>query len=132
MDAYGEIVTNIDDIRQSINIILFTRKMSAPLLPQFGCDLFNYLDEPMAVASPKIIREIRKSLAQWEPRCVIDKISSVSNMDGSTEFEIVWLPLVGSSYGSPSNTVFGITDGNIYLVDEYNRYFLTEFGLLVV
>lgn len=69
----GEIVTDLDDIEQCIDIILTTRKGSVPHQPLFGCDAWLWLDKPLQIARPNIIRECVDALTLWEPR--IDVIS---------------------------------------------------------
>jgi len=72
--AWGEIVTGIADIEQSIQIICLTPKLSVPTEPDKFCDALNYIDRPAPVAIPRITREIFDALVQHEPRIVVDRV----------------------------------------------------------
>lgn len=47
MDDPAAIVEGVDDIVQSINIILTTIPGSDPLRPEFGSNVYQYLDKPL-------------------------------------------------------------------------------------
>ncbi|MFZ1418252.1 MAG: GPW/gp25 family protein [Burkholderiaceae bacterium] len=71
----GSLVTDVDDINQCIHIILHTPKSADPLRPTFGCDQDKYLDSPINIARPHLVREITDALRQWEPRIVVTRVS---------------------------------------------------------
>ena len=92
----GEIVENNDDIDQCIQIILTTRKGSDPLRPLFGCDAWLWLDAPVNVATPNIIRECVDALEMWEPR--IDLVRITRNVDVEhVTIAVEWQPNGGGS-----------------------------------
>lgn len=62
------IVEMHDDIRQSIHIILRTPIGSEPLRPEFGSEIYKYIDWPINRAKPHVVREAIDALARWEPR----------------------------------------------------------------
>ena len=64
----GNVVQGIADINQCIGIILSTPKGSDPFRPTFACDIWQFLDLPMTVARPQLVREIVEALTKWEPR----------------------------------------------------------------
>jgi phage baseplate assembly protein W len=64
----GAVVQGLDDINQCISIILTTPKGSDYLRPTFGCDLWQFLDSPLTLAVPHIVREVTEALTIWEPR----------------------------------------------------------------
>lgn len=66
-----DIVTGRDDVDQAIRIILETPKGADPHRPEFGSDLWRYVDYPIDRAVPHVVREIRDAIARWEPRAVI-------------------------------------------------------------
>lgn len=87
----GEIVTGLDDLDQCICIILKTRKGSVPHRPLFGCDAWLYLDRPVNVAIPNIVREVADALEMWEPRIELVKVTAT--VDGSqATVTITWQP----------------------------------------
>lgn len=69
------VVQGMDDIRQCIRIILYTRPGEDPLRPLFGCDVYKYLDEPVTNRT-KIIKSILDAVELWEPRVKITSITS--------------------------------------------------------
>ena len=69
--ATGQFVMTEDeeDIRQSIYIILMTRKKERAMLPDFGCNLQEYIfDIPDSAFESQIIREVEDALTKYEPR----------------------------------------------------------------
>lgn len=76
------LVTAADDINQAIAIILTTSTGSVPLRPDFGADLWRYLDLPADQAAPPIIAKATRAINQWEPRVKVVRI--VPSFDGST------------------------------------------------
>lgn len=70
------VVTDIDDIKQCIYVLLVTRKGEVPLRPHFGSDIFNYIDNPVGAAIPKIKKAIVDAITEFEPR--IKKIRRIN------------------------------------------------------
>jgi uncharacterized protein len=64
----GNVVQGVADINQCIGIILATPKGSDPLRPNFAADLWRWIDAPVNVARPNLVREIVEGLTIWEPR----------------------------------------------------------------
>ena len=62
-------VENEEDIRQSIYIILMTRKKERAMLPDFGCAVHEYLfDVPDSAFAVRISHEVEDALTKYEPR----------------------------------------------------------------
>ena len=78
----GSVVEGYSDINQCIHIILHTRKGSDPHRPEFGCDVWLYIDYPVNQAVPHMVREIIDAINAWETRITIERIIPV--IDGST------------------------------------------------
>jgi len=38
------------------------------LRPAFACDLWQWIDAPITVARPHLVREIVEAITKWEPR----------------------------------------------------------------
>lgn len=87
---FGEVVEAVDDIDQCIKIILKTRKGSVPLDPEFGCDIYKYLDMPLNLVIADITRETFVALRENEPRIEVlnVKISSIEAPQGSMQVKI--------------------------------------------
>lgn len=87
-------VEALDDIDQCIRIIVVTPKGTEPLRPLFGCDAWRWLDAPVDVALPNVVREVHAAIAMWEPRA---RIVSVTLAPGGHEahwrIRIRWQPV---------------------------------------
>lgn len=58
-----------DDIRQSLTLLLSTRRGERLLRPEYGCDLMQFAFESVNYSLISRIRnEITQSIAQFEPR----------------------------------------------------------------
>jgi len=83
----GEIETAdlAESVRQSVKIILLTRKGERLMLPEFGTNLRRYLFEPLNQTIREIIRtEIINTLYEWENRIKdIDAEFANTEIDGN-------------------------------------------------
>jgi phage baseplate assembly protein W len=73
--GFGLIAQGLADIRQCIDLILRTAKGSDNLRPEFGSDIFRYVDYPVNQAVPNIKRCIIEALGIWEKRITIVSIT---------------------------------------------------------
>lgn len=92
IEKQGEVVTDLTDINQCIYIILMTVKGTDPLRPEFGCDVFKWLDRPVSQAIPNMMKAAAEAIKLWEPRVVVTKVSSqldVSTIKLTIEWETV-------------------------------------------
>jgi phage baseplate assembly protein W len=64
----GRIVQGLQSIKQCVLLILTTQKGTDPLRPDFGCSAFDFIDQPVNVALPRMIKAISESLIKYEPR----------------------------------------------------------------
>lgn len=71
LGADGDVVEGIDDIAQCIATILLTRKGSDPHRPEFGSDIWQYIDWPVDRAAPHLVREVTLAIERWEPRAIL-------------------------------------------------------------
>lgn len=93
LGAFGEIVEAYDDIKQCIYIILLTVKGSVPHRPDFGTEIYKYIDLPTKRAVPGIIYEATKALEKWEPRINVNSVS-VSPLDfHHYQITVSWSPV---------------------------------------
>jgi phage baseplate assembly protein W len=116
LGTIGAVVQGIDDIDQCIAIILTTPPGSDPLRPTFGADLWTYIDNPISVAIPSIVRDVSAAITMWEPRVTLQSVSVSPVIDSSSQsgahlnIAVTWqLKLAGSS--SSRTTVIGIAGG---------------------
>jgi phage baseplate assembly protein W len=108
----GEVVQGLNDINQCIAIILTTPPGSDPLRPTFGADLWRYIDNPLTVAIPSIVREVSVAIAMWEPRVTLQSVSvspaanSSSQPGAHLNVTVTWqLKLAGPSSQSQRTVV---------------------------
>jgi phage baseplate assembly protein W len=79
----GAIVQGLGDVDQCIMIILTTPKGSDPLRPTFGCDIWQFIDAPLTLALPHIVREVTESLTIWEPRIKVIAVTATLAPNGA-------------------------------------------------
>lgn len=106
LETQGQVVQGADDIRQCINIILYTIPGSLPLQPEFGCDLHQYIDEPVTNRS-KIAKAIFDAIELFEPRVVVTSVTSVLVGAERIDFSINYKILNTVDTGQPAIT-YGI------------------------
>jgi phage baseplate assembly protein W len=70
-DTLGQVLTDYDDLAQSIKIILTTPKGSDPLRPEFASNIYRLIDRPLAEVRLLLIREIFEALRNFEPRIAV-------------------------------------------------------------
>lgn len=90
--AFGEVVTDLDDIEQCLDIIVTTRKGSDPHRPLMGCDAWLWIDRPAAIAVPNICREVIEAIEIWEPRVTVDSVTVAYDDAGVPTVSITWQP----------------------------------------
>jgi len=113
----GGVVQGIDDIDQCLAIILTTPRGSDPLRPTFGADLWRYIDNPISVAIPSIVREVSAAISMWEPRVTLQSISVVPANESSSQsgahlnVSITWQVKLTGPTSSAQVTVVGLSGG---------------------
>lgn len=83
LGVIGQVVQGVADVDQCIAIILTTPFGSDPLRPAFGADIWRYIDFPLNVALPAIVREVTSGLSTWEPRIQVLNVNAVPVFDDS-------------------------------------------------
>ncbi|NML21660.1 GPW/gp25 family protein [Pseudoflavitalea sp. G-6-1-2] len=70
-----EMVSAVQDINQSLNILLSTSLGERVMQPKYGCNLQDYLFEPMNATIRGYIKElVTNAILYYEPRIIADKI----------------------------------------------------------
>lgn len=120
--ALGEIVADVEDIKQSVAMIVLTAKRSVPGLPEFGCGLYDYIDYPINSAGPLIVREIRNAVTRWEQRAGISDLQ-YQIIEGNLRFNLTMLPAFARRTDPASSIFIGFEleykTGLIFLIDQY-------------
>lgn len=64
-------VESEDDIKEAVYIILMTRLRERAMLPDFGCNMHDYVfDIPDVEMKQKLARDIKDALMKYEPRII--------------------------------------------------------------
>ncbi|MCL1861777.1 MAG: GPW/gp25 family protein [Proteobacteria bacterium] len=88
LGSFG-VVETLDDIDQAIRVILATPKGSNPHRPDFGSNVWKYIDHPVDQAIPHVVRETVEAIKKWEPRCALVRVEPF--IDGShVAVRVVW------------------------------------------
>lgn len=70
-----ELVSEVEDIEQSLNILLSTSRGERIMQPKYGCDLHEFLFETMSSTVIGYIKErVKSSILHFEPRIIAEKI----------------------------------------------------------
>ena len=83
-----EMVSDEEDIRQSLHILLSTTLGERVMQPDYGCNLTDYVFESLSSTTVGYIKErVANSILYYEPRIVVERIEvtsvgSVDNLEG--------------------------------------------------
>jgi phage baseplate assembly protein W len=86
--AAGRLLNLVADINQAIEVILTTPKNSKIHDPDFGCALFEHLDQPMT-RTVKIIAAVAQALRQYEQRIRVKTITPDFSAASSGQLMVV-------------------------------------------
>ncbi len=100
----GEVEQGFDDINQCIKLIVSTQRGTDPMRPDFGCDLWQFIDYPINSAAPKMVNEILSALARWETRIQVSNVS-YSILEESVTFNVFWILQDNKQKGSAAITL---------------------------
>lgn len=106
LNAYSDVVQGVDDISQCIIVIVSNVKGTDPLRPDFGSDLFTYLDRPVTEAIPLMIQSAVGAIGIWETRVEITKVSYSIGI-GTVEFTFDWKEKTTNQPGSTKVLING-------------------------
>lgn len=73
----GRNTTLLDDIKQSLYLIIFTSKTERIMTPDYAADALSYLDKPMWAMS-KLQVGIAESVAKYETRVRLESVEILS------------------------------------------------------
>jgi hypothetical protein len=83
-----EMVSDEEDIRQSLHILLSTTLGERVMQPGYGCNLNDYVFEGLSSTTIGYIKErVANSILYYEPRIVVERIEvtgagSIDNLEG--------------------------------------------------
>ncbi len=85
----GKVLAGTDHIRQSVVDILTTPLGTRVMLPEYGSNLADLVDNPLdPTLAIKIIMTSAGALARWEPRIRVDRIKTTSIDTGAITIAI--------------------------------------------
>lgn len=87
----GEAVTGLEEIAQSIALIVQTPLGSLPGQPELGCDVLGQLDRPLTVAVPRMIQSVFQALRKWEPRIDVRRVGVTPVRLGAVILTVAWV-----------------------------------------
>jgi len=105
----GNVVQGLADINQCIAIILTTPKGTDPFRPDFACDVWKYVDKPLTLSLPQIVREVTEAITKWEPRVtlisVVPEALDPNDQGGAhLSIDITWQLALGGTVTPPQTT----------------------------
>ena len=75
-----ELVRDMEDIEQSLNILLSTSLGERVMQPEYGCNLTDYLFESLSSGIIGYIKDrVKNAILYYEPRIVAEKIDVTSD-----------------------------------------------------
>jgi phage baseplate assembly protein W len=143
INGYGYVEDGFDDINQCIRIILTTKKGDDPFRPEFGCDLWQYVDRPVNTAAAAMVQTILEALSIWETRITVQRVT-YRIVEHNIIFEISWLlnrlggggvmefNLLRAFAQPPKPRPVPPAKGNTLLAAEDGAYILTESGDYII
>jgi phage baseplate assembly protein W len=76
-------------VRDSIKVILSTRPGEQLMRPLFGAGLQNFLNESNTLTTRRRIHDaITESIADWEPRVLVDRVEIMEMPDSPTQVRV--------------------------------------------
>ncbi len=109
--GFGTIAQGVGDIAECILNIVSTQKGSQSFAPEFGCDLFQFIDQPFTVAGPGMAVAIERDVLAWEPRIIVLYVrwkpqAKNGNYPDGIRFEIGW-QLKGGTISGQTDILLG-------------------------
>jgi uncharacterized protein len=87
VDNSVEMVSNVEDIRQSLTILFNTQLGERILQPEYGCGLHKFQFEPITPAMLGYLHDlVERSILYHEPRIELEKVD-ISNAYDEDAFE---------------------------------------------
>lgn len=84
-----ELTSDVADIEEAIRIILGTAKGERVMRPDFGCDIHDYVFDPIDATTMNRIRtSVREALIEWEPRIEVQRVETSADPAESGKISI--------------------------------------------
>lgn len=99
----GEVVTGLEELSQSVRIVLGTQFGSVAGRPDFGTKLSELQDLPENIQRPRAVREVLRALRVSEPRVQVSAVMATQTDAGKVRAQVTWRP-VGALSGASRTT----------------------------
>jgi phage baseplate assembly protein W len=119
-DNPDEYVEGIEDIKQCWRNIIFTIPGSVPLMSEFVCDYYQYLDLPISKSFIQSSNAIVAALTRWETRTKIAKVTRSLGGDGSQ----VFLNIEGTYKSTGESIIEQIDLSKVFVKTETGEWIL--------
>ena len=90
---FGQIVSAVDDLDQSIFNLILTPLGTVPTEPEKGCDIAPFIDRHESEAIPNLTRAIWDGLAMWERRIVVQDVKVLAVAFSHFTTKVFWRPI---------------------------------------
>lgn len=89
----GARIEGLAELEQSLSIVLTTPVGSVPGRPTFGSRLHELVDQPINVVRARAAQEVRRAVAESEPRIeIIDTAVADATVGGTATCQVYWRP----------------------------------------
>lgn len=79
----ADMVSGETDIRESIRILLSTRKGERVMLPEYGCDIWRFVHRTIDNALiGQVEYAVSQALLNWEPRITVENVTATPEPGG--------------------------------------------------
>jgi phage baseplate assembly protein W len=100
------IVGGVDEIEQAVYLILATTPGERPMRPEFGCNLADFVFEPIEPSTfGRIAFAVEQALRRWEPRIDVDDVTVGPDPDREGAVLIVVTYRISNTYDRRSLVV---------------------------
>ena len=121
----GKTLSGTEDVKQSWGIILNTVKGSDPLRPEFGCDIFNYIDKPITMIQG--LSSVITDLEKWEPRSTVNQVK-VTTQERCIVLEIIGTYIETGAFMRAMISLLNLVVDEKKIIHSYSEsYNLTQF-----
>lgn len=79
----GKLLSGLDELRQSIEMIILTPRGTVPLFREFGSGIIEYIDQPGA-SLLSFKADLIDSIERWEPRVRVLSLSVKRNEESGS------------------------------------------------
>lgn len=79
-----------ESIRESIYLIVMTKKGERIMRPDFGCDIHQYMFEPINSTMLTLVRcAVKEALTRWEPRIEDIEVETLTSQEEENKLQLV-------------------------------------------